>query len=682
MRPLLLVPLVTLSGHSLCAEPETLDLTGSDNGVKIIRSYSGEPDSQGILETFTLRIPAFNRGVYYCGYWWPYAGNRVRPIAITQPEGPEGGIFLLLDLADGRYLAILPLCGEQAYAWFAPGDGCFKLHLGTHGSSSVNGDMPLAAWAFADSPYDACRQAWSLACEVDQIKGWMKRREDKKYPEVFNYLGWCSWESYHKEISSDGMVSEFKGLEQSPVPIRYFLVDDGHFDPDSLAPKQDTFPHGYKPLVDLRRNDGIRWVGMWHALLGDAWAMPEGQPAEIADAMMLAHNGRMVPKPDEASIETFLRHLLSASIRDGIDIVKIDFCGTLLPIYAGTGQRKPLGPFPPTTANAVGNPTEATVLFSRLYQAIVAEEFDGLINCNWHVPHFIFNSGENSVGRCSEDYIAGNLTRAKEHLYHSYASTPWLGQTAWGDHDMFHSSDKVAGRMMAVSKAMSGAPIYLSDRHSQLKPEHIFPLCYGDGLLLRPLAPAAPLPEDVFRMLEEERLYRVMAPLPNKSAAFVLYNLHRDLEGGEPELSGSIGPGDYAAASAMIQPYPGRWAIPDEGLLVYDHYTQKASKMGEGGYKVIIKGFGDRLLQVSPIQHGWSVIGRTDKFLSSAAVEVLAVDDDRLTLRLREAGPFAIWLSTGRPKAEALTFVSQDDHLYVSTIPIASGPRTITIEKE
>ncbi|MFP4027964.1 MAG: Sip1-related alpha-galactosidase [Candidatus Brocadiia bacterium] len=98
----------------------------------------------------------------------------------------------------------------------------------------------------------------------------------------------------------------------------------------------------------------------------------------------------------------------------------------------------------------------------------------------------------------------------------------WLGPTVWGDHDMFHSSDTFAGRMMAVSKAVSGGPIYLSDDPDDFNPGHVWPLCDADGRLFGPLAPAVPLPRSAdIDPFDHPKPYLVAAPLPNKAAAIV-----------------------------------------------------------------------------------------------------------------------------------------------------------------
>ncbi|MDF7822710.1 Sip1-related alpha-galactosidase [Pontiellaceae bacterium B12227] len=676
-----IIALAALASLAVYGTP-TLDFQTLETGVKILENHSARPDSKGVMNTFTLKVPEFSRGVYYRGQWWPYAGNRMTGRHITEPNGPEGGIFLLLELKAGGYLAVLPLSGDQAYSWFAPNGSDFILKFGTHGKASIKGDFPLVAWAQGATPYEACSKVWKSASETPQIAGHMKLRGEKDYPDMFRYLGWCSWEEFHKNITSDLLVEQLKGLAASPAPVRYFLVDDGHFNNQTLKPKADIFPRGYKPLTDLRSDDGIRWVGMWHALMGECNAVrAPGQLGDIDKHMMTTYNKKKVAKPNASDAEAFLKYLFSFSKRDDIDFVKVDFYGGLLPYYAGTGAGSITADFPATNANAIDNPAEATVNYARVYQRVVEDQFDGLINCNWHQPQFLFNSGNSSVGRCSADYSKGNLKKAKAHLYDSYAAMPWLGQIAWGDHDMFHSNDKFAGRMMAISKALSGAPVYLSDPYDHLDLENIKPLCYEDGLLLRPLAPAAPLPEDVFQPLEAKRLHRAMAPLAHRSVALAVYNFHGDAKKDNPEFSTTIVPADYAAAGGMMQPFSNDWKLPAEGLIVYDYYKGTAQKMNTG-YDVSIEGFGDCLLQLSPIKNGWSVIGRTDKYLSGAAVESIKADKKSLTVQLHESGPFGLWLNKGTPVAEGVTFTDKGNGFFVADLPVKAEPIQFTIKRK
>ena len=674
---------------ALAAHGNSLDIKNVEEGVKILKNHSATPDSKGVMDTFTLKVPEFSRGVYYKSEWWPYGANRVAGHHITTPEqllkikkGPEGGIFLLLELKEGGYLAVLPLSGDKAYSWFAPDGTNFILKFGTHGNVAIEGDFPLVAWARGTNPYEACSKVWKSATVTPQIQGHMKLRENKPYPEMFNYLGWCSWEEFHKGITSDLLVAQLKGLAASPAPVRYFLVDDGHFNNQTLHPKSDTFPDGYKPLTDLRSDNGIKWVGMWHALMGEANAIrAPGQLGEISQHMMTTHNKKRVAKPNPQDAEAFLNYLFSFSKRDDIDFLKVDFYGGLIAYYAGASSGGTTANFPEDNTHAIDNPAEATVNYARVYQNLIEKQFGGLINCNWHQPQFIFNSGNSVVGRCSADYSKGNLKKAKAHLYDSYAAMPWLGQIAWGDHDMFHSNDQFAGRMMAISKALSGAPVYLSDPYDHLDLDNIKPLCYEDGLLLRPLAPAAPLPEDLFQPLKTKRLYRVMAPLANRSVAIAVYNFHGDAKNDNPEFSTPIVPADYTAAGGMMQPFSNDWKLPKEGLVVFDYYKGTAQKLG-AGYEVSIEGFGDRLLQLSPISNGWAVIGRTDKYLPAAAVESIKSHPKAIKVTLHEAGPFGLWLAEGKPVAKGISFAEKGNGFFIANLPLKAEPLTFIITRK
>ena len=116
---------------------------------------------------------------------------------------------------------------------------------------------------------------------------------------------------------------------------------------------------------------------------------------------------------------------------------------------------------------------------------------------------------------------------------------------------------------MAISKAMSGGPIYISDAATDFVPEHILPLCYNDGELIRASAPAVPLPECVFAdPLKEAVPFRTIAPLPGGAASVCCYNL---TESGQAVQAG-VSAADYALKNAMVQP-PEPVAMPEK--LVY-----------------------------------------------------------------------------------------------------------------
>lgn len=667
----------------LTGELDLRDLSG--RGVDVLENYSGEPDYFGVMDYYRVQLPEFETGVYYASGWWPSGGNRVYPNYVTNNRFTnvrEGGMFLLLKLESGDYLAILPLVGASSYTWFAAKDGDLVLCLGNLGQDPIEDDAPRFSWARSECPYTACRHAFEEAISLDTMTARM--RSEKEYPEAFKYIGWCSWEEYKCAIDSDMLVETVRKIEESGVPIRYIIMDAGHqhytahqalfgvlvsFNAD---PK--SFPNGYEPLLNMRKEDKVRWMGVWIGHLAGSCAVAiENELGDLNETLKRVGN-RLMPRDNAELAYRFYDEFIRQATA-GFDFTKVDFQSRALGYY--TGANNPLVGVE-DNSGAIGNPLRAAANTTRGLERATHKHLNGLINCNGHNAPTVLNWRYSAVSRCSEDYAKGNRGAARRHIYHSYASIPWIGQLVWGDHDMFHSNDPLAARMMAVSKSMSGAPIYLSDNPGEFEPENIWPMCYQDGRILRPLAPAAPLEESLFIHANRDgKAYRAIAPLSNSSAAIVVYNL---LDNPEGVVEGSISAADYVQAPVMIQPYEGRWDIPEEGLVLFDWYNQTGGRLDDD-HHFNISGFGDKLYLLTPIENGWSVIGRSDKFLSPVACSVVDSSPNRLIVELEEAGPLTVWSASGTPKAEGLQFENIGQGLYRADMPVVAESRRVEITR-
>jgi hypothetical protein len=89
----------------------------------------------------------------------------------------------------------------------------------------------------------------------------------------------------------------------------------------------------------------------------------------------------------------------------------------------------------------------------------------------------------------------------------------------------------------------------------------------------------------------------------------------------------------------------------------------------------------DWVVQLSPIKKGWSVIGRSDKFLSAAAVTKLDIQADHVSLTLHESGPFAIYSADGAPKSDTAEFKSLGNGLYIADLPVGKENAAVTITR-
>jgi Raffinose synthase or seed imbibition protein Sip1 len=655
------------------AEPAKIDLDRlAGTGLYTAPLFHTTPNEHGVHLRRPLLVTNVNRAVSYASRWWPAGGNRVYPQVLKNPaDAPEGVLFLLIQQRSGEYLALLPMADDEAYAWFG-GDGQkLSISLGTLGRGSLQGEKLLFAWSRATSAYAAIAEVWRAGLEGMKHKAALLR-EQKPYPEIFRYLGWCSWEAYRTNIDEQKMVQAIHQIEDSGVPIRYFLMDEGHADDQTVGVDLTKFPRGYGPLTANRNPAKIRWFGLWWPFLGAPHGVkPPGELGDLREVMMPSNNGVLVPKPDEGSATKFFDHILRQTEEGGFDFVKIDFMVDALPLYAGVQEAVPtLGGMPPSNAKAIENPFAASALLMRVCERLSAEKRQATINCNWHNAACLFNSGKSVVGRCSEDYQSNQLESAKAHIYHAFSAIPWLGQTAWGDHDMFHSTDKVAAFPMALSKALSGGPIYLSDHPGTFAKPLIEPLCFQDGRILRPIAPGAPVEEDLFYTPGTGRLLRVIAPLANACATVGVFHLESGQDAHPTVFTTQITDRTYHQAAGMVQPYRGPWPISKEGLLVYEWDRKTARPLTEN-YEVSLSEFGGLLLQIGPIFLGWSVIGRIDKYLCAAAVTEIRYATNSLRFRAEEAGPYAVWSEQGIPHLQGRPLTRLATNLYVADLQVS-----------
>jgi len=649
----------------------SIDERSARGHVHVAKDLRCGPATDGIFLQRRLRLPAFTHACYYAPFQkyaidpaldlWPEAYNQCHPLPVDDlGRAKRGGLFLILQLADGSYLSLLPVVTARSMSWLR-GDGQDLLvETGHWGTDGWSGDVPVLAWASDRNLYRACEKVWRQALAHPQVDGLAAMRSEKKYPEPFRYLGWCSWEEFKWNINEEVLVRTIRDLDASAVPVRWVLVDDGHIDEGrpaelisgdgqngevpiheserrlfSLAANR-RFPHGWKPILQARRGSKIQWMGVWLNFNG-YWGgiHRENALGSLNDALLETAAGALQPHYDGESSKVFYDAFVGRQQEEGFDFVKVDNQAKNITFYRGL----------------VPNAVQATMNNHRALENAVDRNLTAMINCMAHNNLCAFSSRHSQITRCSEDYKKGDLWRAKHHLNNSFANMLWLGQTVWGDHDMFHSCDEVANGVMARSKAISGGPIYLSDHPDNIRLDHVMPLCFEDGRLLQPLAPAVPLPESAFiNTYEDSAAYRIIAPLSHGCAALVAYNLTHP----EKPVHGVISSADYRWAGGMLQQEPLEWELPPGGLLAYDVLNRTAHALNEGPINFTLDHFGDVFFLLCPIKDGLAVIGSEDKILGPQGLEHIEQSSSKVLLTLREEGPILLW-------SECLTLALEDD---------------------
>ena len=485
-------------------------ISDESSGVITETLDSVTPDSDGVLLTRELTLPEFKRGAYFAGglgsnFQWPRLANQLTPWFVydndmstlfdepfaknpckTVGTGAQSqGMFALYQLASGEYLTLLPLSKGSTMSWLDTSkSGEVNLVLGNFGSATESGIISTLVWAKDRDLYSSLQKMWELAVgELDGATGW---RKDKSYPEAFEYLGWCSWEHFKKKIDSDKLMQATKTIETSGLPIRWVLVDDGFQVQKGLAlqsfhPNPKTFPGGWEPLLSMRSEDKIKWFGLWHSYMGLWRGINKRNQFGELNKDFIPFGKQLGPGRSKEGAQRFYDAFIGSVADAGFDFVKIDNQS----LY--NNKQKD-----------VDSSVQINTWMSEALENAVKEKMpQGMINCMSQGTPQVLGTRCSAVARVSIDYKLKDVAKAKAHIEQSYVNTLFQGQSVWPDHDMFHSSDPDCGELMAISKAMSGAPIYLSDNPNDFCAEFIRPLAFQDGKLLRPLAPGFPLPDSV-----------------------------------------------------------------------------------------------------------------------------------------------------------------------------------------
>lgn len=677
-------PEIKRDGLSAVVHDEPLDVVGS----RVFTAWIDvRPDVNGLLYSRGLHLPRWTRCCYYAPFQrhainpaldlWPEGYNQCHPLPLRSDselgQAKRGGMFVLFELVDGSFLALMPLVGARSVAWLRGDSGSsLRIDASHFGSAETAfaGELPLLAVGRAVTPYEAGAEAWRLALAHPTMRGLGGLRSGKSYPEAFEYLGWCSFEEYKLDINERVVIDALHALARSPVPVRWALIDDGHIDDGSRetdpllqtqegangGPGQNNaemharrlhgayahpekFPNGWSSVsVAADEDPRLRWLGLWLNYNGYWGGIASDHRLGVeVDRHLVALDptdpcSAKLPGERVGDADVFYQAFAKPVHEAGFDFIKVDNQAANLRHYADSP--------------AVDNAVAAAVGCRHALEKVVAEHFSGIIGCMAHNNLCILHQPVSQVMRCSEDYKKEDPWRARHHLHNSFGNMLWMGHTVWGDHDMFHSSDRVAGALMARSKAISGGPVYLSDHPDKFVRELVAPLHLSDGRILRPLAPAVPLPESVFiDPYEDDDAYRVVAPLPHGCAALAAYNLTSP---GKP-AHGVWRAEDLRHRSAMLPEADGRRIEESSpsAVLLYDTLGRTTRLLEEGNAEVSfsLSPLSDAFVILSPVVRGWALIGNPEKYLPPAFVTrfEVSVDGGFVTLAGLEGGPVLLW---------------------------------------
>lgn len=509
---------------------------------------------------------------------------------------------------------LLPLAGTCYKTYASPGrEGVLALTMTAYQSGKNELREPVFLLSQGENIYDAIRTAFT---EVSTERS-LPLREKRDYPEMFEYLGWCSWDAFYTEISEDKVREKARELTEKQVPVRWFLMDDGWLSVHGmrlydLMPEKEKFPGGFASMIrEIKEESRIDWFGVWHAF-GGYWGglEPESKAAlDEKDHLFETVNGKLLPHPTPETGYGFFRDWYERLRAEEIDFVKVDGQSAIKNYYENSL---------PVCSAAKGT--------HEALEGAAAVYMNGrMINCMGMAMENILGRPGSAITRNSDDFVPDSETGFAEHLLQNCYNALYQDMFYYCDWDMFWTSHPDAEKH-GILRAVSGGPIYFSDRIGETSENAVEPLVYRDGRILRMERTAKPSLDCIFRNPLEEGLLKITNVAAygekRKAGAVAVYNI-------------SAGEGSIEVNSSDI------YDLPRGSYYLYNWKSREGISLKETeGKEVILPEDGCALLLMLPSGKKVTPVGLLEKYISFHGIEAIVETEGSQTIVLREGGLF------------------------------------------
>lgn len=557
--------------------------------------------------------------------WWcdPYFSENLGDM-------PNTTQFLIIERRDGLFEVLVPIVSEKYKCLFEGKDGnTFTARVFSQYKNLYECDCPAFAYAIGENPLELTEKC--VEASLKELSSSTRMRKNRRYPEIFNYLGWCSWDAMQIRVNQAGMLEKCDEFESKNVPVRWVILDDmwatikpftrfsygdEHMDMINLmyasalysfeaAPER--FPDGLKGLIDKIKERNLK-IGIWHPTTGYWRGIDENGEAykELSEYLIKSENGYYVPDWKQDKSYMYYKTIHDFFVKCGADFVKIDNQSMIDRLYKG---QSPIGQI-------------ARELHAGM-EASVGEHFDGtMINCMGMASEDIWSRSISPISRCSNDFQPESREWFSKHVMQCAYNSIFQGQFYWCDWDMWWTDDGQALKN-SLMRAVSGGPIYVSDKLNRTIPEILEPLTLSDGRILRCDKPAMPTIDCVVNDCRKNK------------KAFKLQNTVGEY--GVLAVLNIDGNDDSVCTNISVKDING---LKDTQYAVYEHFSRELIILenSEDSFELTLSDTDEYKLYIfAPIKDGFAAIGRVDKFISPKTIKYIHDED----IVLEENGPYA-----------------------------------------
>jgi len=238
-----------------------------------------------------------------------------------------------------------------------------------------------------------------------------------------------------------------------------------------------------------------------------------------------------------------------------------------------------------------------------------------------------YGSPRSSLTRTSIDFFPGRPETHSEHLYTNAHVGLWFGQFMHPDWDMFQSAHAF-GAFHAAGRAVSGGPVYVSDKPGEHDLDLLRALVCSDGSVLRSDGPGLPTLDTL--CVDPTREAVPLKVWNRAGRAGIIGAFHALYAAGRAEpVKGQVRPSDV----------PG---LEGERFACYARQAARLELLGPSDAVAFSLDEAEfELFWLAPIEHGFAALGLADKLNGPQALLALEwIADGSCNLRVRDGGVF------------------------------------------
>ena len=655
--------------------PDTFAAVPDSSGVGVfLRMSAPRPGSFVQSPLGTIRgLRRFTSCHRYEPFWMkPAAGA-------TTAEVPVETQWLLAETDTGECVLLVPLL-DGAFRFALRGGPAGLTLYGETGDPFTAGNGGVALFvAVGRDPYQLAADG---ARAVLAHLGTGRLRRDKPLPDFADLFGWCTWDAFYREVTADKVRTGLASFAAGGIEPRFLILDDGWQSTkvESTGEERLTsleanaqFGGDLTPVVRLAKHGfKIRAFLVWQTLYGywggvDGAALPgygvreavrSFGPGILQQEPMLnvQYWGPLVGLVPADQIGRFLDDYHRRLEAQGVDGVKVDSQATIEGVATGQGGRVAL-----------------TRAYRTALEQSVAIHFAGrLINCMSSGMETYYGSSRSTLIRASTDFWPRRPETHGAHLYCNAQVGVWFGEFMQPDWDMFQSGH-VMGSFHAAGRAVSGGPVYVSDKPDAHNFAVLRQLVLSDGTILRADRVGRPTRDCLFADVTREPVLLKVFNYNRDCAVIGVFNANYHAEpAARASLAGMVAPadapdlagGDFAA-----------YAHEADRVWRCRRDERAPMALPEGEWEIV---------SYAPVDRGVAVLGLADKFNSTGAIAAKRWNaDGTYTVSLRDGGAFLAW--TERPpravEANGVAVAFKHDAAQgrlSATLP-ATGPVTLVL---